>query len=176
MQQPRARSRFLQRVQMKTIRSSRIGVRPHREPMRLCRSFTTSRRRRAAGATAQRRLKDGARDYQRPSVRVWRLCTGRLGLGEHYQSKATFVVLSDLFKAETQALTSYGSGEDENEEEEMEEFKAGPVDVQTSLQASADGQLEQEVGGAPASALLNILTLKSGSVCFRGRRATTPAR
>ncbi|XP_031132960.1 pericentriolar material 1 protein isoform X3 [Sander lucioperca] len=49
-----------------------------------------------------------------------------------------------LSKAETQALTNYGSGEDENEEEEMEEFEAGPVDVQTSLQASADGQAEQE--------------------------------
>ncbi|XP_008297508.1 pericentriolar material 1 protein isoform X3 [Stegastes partitus] len=49
-----------------------------------------------------------------------------------------------LSKAETQALTNYGSGEDENEEEEIEEFEAGPVDVQTSLQASADGQPEQE--------------------------------
>lgn len=45
-----------------------------------------------------------------------------------------------LSKAETQALTNYGSGEDENEEEEVEEFHATPVDVQTSLQASADGQ------------------------------------
>lgn len=52
---------------------------------------------------------------------------------------------SGLSKAETQALTNYGSGEDENEEEEVEEFEAGPVDVQTSLQASADGQVEQEV-------------------------------
>ncbi|XP_063739856.1 pericentriolar material 1 protein isoform X3 [Eleginops maclovinus] len=49
-----------------------------------------------------------------------------------------------LSKAETQALTNYGSGEDENEEDEIEEFEAGPVDVQTSLQASADGQVEQE--------------------------------
>ncbi|XP_068176755.1 pericentriolar material 1 protein isoform X2 [Antennarius striatus] len=49
-----------------------------------------------------------------------------------------------LSKAETQALTNYGSGEDENEEEEMEEFEAGPVDVQTSLQASADKQVELE--------------------------------
>lgn len=57
-------------------------------------------------------------------------------------------MLADLSKAETQALTNYGSGEDENEEE-MEEFEAGPGDVQTSLQASADSQLEQEVGGAP---------------------------
>ncbi|XP_067353306.1 pericentriolar material 1 protein isoform X2 [Channa argus] len=53
-----------------------------------------------------------------------------------------------LSKAETQALTNYGSGEDENEEEEMEEFEAGPVDVQTSLQASADGQMEQEAATA----------------------------
>ncbi|XP_042340487.1 pericentriolar material 1 protein isoform X2 [Plectropomus leopardus] len=50
-----------------------------------------------------------------------------------------------LSKAETQALTNYGSGEDENEEEEIEEFEAGPVDVQTSLQASADGHVEQDV-------------------------------
>uniref|UniRef100_A0A3B3VUQ9 Pericentriolar material 1 n=1 Tax=Poecilia latipinna TaxID=48699 RepID=A0A3B3VUQ9_9TELE len=50
---------------------------------------------------------------------------------------------------ETQALTNYGSGEDENdEEEEVEEFEAGPVDVQTSLQVSADGQVEQEVVAA----------------------------
>ncbi|XP_014875710.1 pericentriolar material 1 protein isoform X5 [Poecilia latipinna] len=54
-----------------------------------------------------------------------------------------------LSKAETQALTNYGSGEDENdEEEEVEEFEAGPVDVQTSLQVSADGQVEQEVVAA----------------------------
>ncbi|XP_014868006.1 PREDICTED: pericentriolar material 1 protein isoform X5 [Poecilia mexicana] len=53
-----------------------------------------------------------------------------------------------LSKAETQALTNYGSGEDENDEEEVEEFEAGPVDVQTSLQVSADGQVEQEVVAA----------------------------
>ncbi|XP_066515864.1 pericentriolar material 1 protein isoform X2 [Hoplias malabaricus] len=41
-----------------------------------------------------------------------------------------------LSKAETQALNNYGSGEDENEVEEVEEFEAGPVEVQTSLQAS----------------------------------------
>uniref|UniRef100_A0A665TA28 Pericentriolar material 1 n=1 Tax=Echeneis naucrates TaxID=173247 RepID=A0A665TA28_ECHNA len=50
-----------------------------------------------------------------------------------------------LSKAETQALTNYGSGEDENEEEEIEEFEAGPVDVQTSLQASADGHVELDL-------------------------------
>eukprot|EP00062_Callorhinchus_milii_P008348 gi/632950925/ref/XP_007891003.1/ PREDICTED: pericentriolar material 1 protein isoform X3 [Callorhinchus milii] len=41
-----------------------------------------------------------------------------------------------LSKAETQALTNYGSGEDENEDDEIEDFDAGTVDVQTSLQAS----------------------------------------
>lgn len=50
-----------------------------------------------------------------------------------------------LSKAATQALTNYGSREDENEEEELEEFEAGPVDVQTSLQVSNDEQAEQEV-------------------------------
>ncbi|XP_041081502.1 pericentriolar material 1 protein isoform X2 [Polyodon spathula] len=53
-----------------------------------------------------------------------------------------------LSKAETQALTNYGSGEDENEDEELEEFEAGPVEVQTSLQASNEtaGENEQEQG------------------------------
>lgn len=90
-------------------------------------------------------------------------------------------MLADLSKAETQALTNYGSGEDENEEEETEEFEAGPVDVQTSLQASADGQLEQEVGGGalrpPRYRTFSLFFLKSGSVsCFRGRRVMNPAR
>ncbi|XP_030793241.1 pericentriolar material 1 protein isoform X29 [Rhinopithecus roxellana] len=50
----------------------------------------------------------------------------------------------NLSKAETQALTNYGSGEDENEEEEMEEFEEGPVDVQTSLQANTEAPEENE--------------------------------
>lgn len=75
-----------------------------------------------------------------------------------FVSKRAFVFLG-LSKAETQALTNYGSGEDENEEEEMEEFEAGPVDVQTSLQASADGHVEQEVGGTQNPRLLNVLAL-----------------
>ncbi|XP_062865271.1 pericentriolar material 1 protein isoform X3 [Trichomycterus rosablanca] len=41
-----------------------------------------------------------------------------------------------LSKAETQPLNNYGSGEDENELEEVEEFEPGSVEVQTSLQAS----------------------------------------
>lgn len=50
---------------------------------------------------------------------------------------------SGLSKAETQALTNYGSGEDENEDEEIE-FEEGPVDVQTSLQASSETTAENE--------------------------------
>uniref|UniRef100_A0A8C7P7Q7 Pericentriolar material 1 n=1 Tax=Oncorhynchus mykiss TaxID=8022 RepID=A0A8C7P7Q7_ONCMY len=58
---------------------------------------------------------------------------GDRGVGECFH--IGFVCLS---KAETQALTNYGSGEDENEVE-MEEFEAEPQDVQTSLQVSNDG-------------------------------------
>ncbi|KFQ52992.1 Pericentriolar material 1 protein, partial [Nestor notabilis] len=52
-------------------------------------------------------------------------------------------VAISLSKAETQALTNYGSGEDENEDEEIE-FEEGPVDVQTSLQASSETTTENE--------------------------------
>ncbi|XP_021120742.1 pericentriolar material 1 protein isoform X9 [Heterocephalus glaber] len=50
----------------------------------------------------------------------------------------------NLSKAETQALTNYGSGEDENEDEEIEEFEESPVDVQTSLQANTETIEENE--------------------------------
>ncbi|XP_036022501.1 pericentriolar material 1 protein isoform X12 [Onychomys torridus] len=50
----------------------------------------------------------------------------------------------NLSKAESQALTNYGSGEDENEDEEMEDFEESPVDVQTSLQANTDTTEENE--------------------------------
>lgn len=50
-----------------------------------------------------------------------------------------------LSKAETQALCNYGSGEDENEVEEIEEFEAGPVEVQTSLQANMDNTSENRL-------------------------------
>ncbi|XP_063166567.1 pericentriolar material 1 protein isoform X4 [Candoia aspera] len=49
-----------------------------------------------------------------------------------------------LSKAETQALTNYGSGEDENEDEEIDEFEEGPVDIQTSLQATNEAIAENE--------------------------------
>ncbi|XP_033621292.1 pericentriolar material 1 protein isoform X14 [Fukomys damarensis] len=50
----------------------------------------------------------------------------------------------NLSKAETQALTNYGSGEDENEDEEIEEFEESPADVQTSLQANTEPVEENE--------------------------------
>ncbi|XP_051559896.1 pericentriolar material 1 protein-like isoform X5 [Myxocyprinus asiaticus] len=64
-----------------------------------------------------------------------------------------------LSKAETQALCNYGSGEDENELEELEEFEAGPVEVQTSLQASMDNTNEQK----PCSVLQNEVTRETKS-------------
>lgn len=53
-------------------------------------------------------------------------------------------LLLGLSKAETQALTNYGSGEDENEDEEIE-FEEGPIDVQTSLQASSETTENEQV-------------------------------
>ncbi|XP_032042155.1 pericentriolar material 1 protein isoform X6 [Aythya fuligula] len=61
---------------------------------------------------------------------------------EDEESESAPVAIS-LSKAETQALTNYGSGEDENEDEEIE-FEEGPVDVQTSLQASSETATETE--------------------------------
>lgn len=58
--------------------------------------------------------------------------------------KKQCIIKLDLSKAETQALTNYGSGEDENEDEEIEEFEEGPVDVQTSLQANTEITEENE--------------------------------
>uniref|UniRef100_A0A803WEW8 Pericentriolar material 1 n=1 Tax=Ficedula albicollis TaxID=59894 RepID=A0A803WEW8_FICAL len=69
---------------------------------------------------------------------------------EDEESERVPVAIS-LSKAETQALTNYGSGEDENEDEEIE-FEEGPVDVQTSLQASSETtENEQEPGSGNVS-------------------------
>uniref|UniRef100_A0A8C2D5C1 Pericentriolar material 1 n=1 Tax=Cyprinus carpio TaxID=7962 RepID=A0A8C2D5C1_CYPCA len=64
-----------------------------------------------------------------------------------------------LSKAETQALCNYGSGEDENEVEEMEEFEAGAVEVQTSLQASMDNTSEHRQVKQPMYAFFFIIPL-----------------
>ncbi|XP_029790769.1 pericentriolar material 1 protein isoform X4 [Suricata suricatta] len=63
---------------------------------------------------------------------------------EDEESEECPVSIINLSKAETQALTNYGSGEDENEDEEIEEFEEGPVDVQTSLQANTETTEETE--------------------------------
>ncbi|NWS89038.1 PCM1 protein, partial [Toxostoma redivivum] len=78
-------------------------------------------------------------------------------------------VAISLSKAETQALTNYGSGEDENEDEEIE-FEEGPVDVQTSLQASSETTeneqtSNQELNKAKSS---EILSSEQESVNVKG--------
>ncbi|XP_027532302.1 pericentriolar material 1 protein isoform X15 [Neopelma chrysocephalum] len=81
-------------------------------------------------------------------------------------------VAISLSKAETQALTNYGSGEDENEDEEIE-FEEGPVDVQTSLQASSETTTEneqnsnQELSKAKSS---EILSSEQESVNIKGEQ------
>ncbi|NWI81131.1 PCM1 protein, partial [Dryoscopus gambensis] len=90
---------------------------------------------------------------------------------EDEESESGPVAIS-LSKAETQALTNYGSGEDENEDEEIE-FEEGPVDVQTSLQASSETTTEneqtsnQELSQAKSS---EILLSEQESVNVRGEQ------
>ncbi|XP_044310679.1 pericentriolar material 1 protein isoform X9 [Varanus komodoensis] len=67
----------------------------------------------------------------------------RSDASDHEESESCPVSIS-LSKAETQALTNYGSGEDENEDEEIDEFEEGPVDIQTSLQANNEATAENE--------------------------------
>ncbi|NWU26102.1 PCM1 protein, partial [Dyaphorophyia castanea] len=90
---------------------------------------------------------------------------------EDEESESAPVAIS-LSKAETQALTNYGSGEDENEDEEIE-FEEGPVDVQTSLQASSETKTEneqtsnQELSKAKSS---EILSSEQESVNVKGEQ------
>ncbi|XP_027753392.1 pericentriolar material 1 protein isoform X19 [Empidonax traillii] len=90
---------------------------------------------------------------------------------EDEESESGPVAIS-LSKAETQALTNYGSGEDENEDEEIE-FEEGPVDVQTSLQASSETTTEneqnsnQELSKAKSS---EILSSEQESVNVKGEQ------
>ncbi|NXB05380.1 PCM1 protein, partial [Cnemophilus loriae] len=90
---------------------------------------------------------------------------------EDEESESGPVAIS-LSKAETQALTNYGSGEDENEDEEIE-FEEGPVDVQTSLQASSEATTEneqtsnQELSKAKSS---EILSSEQESVNVKGEQ------
>ncbi|NXO26759.1 PCM1 protein, partial [Cisticola juncidis] len=89
---------------------------------------------------------------------------------EDEESESGPVAIS-LSKAETQALTNYGSGEDENEDEEIE-FEEGPVDVQTSLQASSETTeneqtSNQELRKAKSS---EILSSEQESVNIKGEQ------
>ncbi|KFP69194.1 Pericentriolar material 1 protein, partial [Acanthisitta chloris] len=89
---------------------------------------------------------------------------------EDEESESGPVAIS-LSKAETQALTNYGSGEDENEDEEIE-FEEGPVDVQTSLQASSETTeneqtSNQELNKAKSS---EILSSEQESVDVKGEQ------
>ncbi|NXU19860.1 PCM1 protein, partial [Pardalotus punctatus] len=90
---------------------------------------------------------------------------------EDEESESVPVAIS-LSKAETQALTNYGSGEDENEDEEIE-FEEGPVDVQTSLQASSETTTENEqTSNQELSKVKSNETLSSEqeSVNFKGEQ------
>ncbi|XP_071599506.1 pericentriolar material 1 protein isoform X26 [Heliangelus exortis] len=90
---------------------------------------------------------------------------------EDEESEGGPVAIS-LSKAETQALTNYGSGEDENEDEEIE-FEEGPVDVQTSLQASSETtESEQQTSNQELNKTKSSETLSSGqeTVNVRGEQ------
>ncbi|NWX20618.1 PCM1 protein, partial [Aegotheles bennettii] len=94
---------------------------------------------------------------------------------EDEESESGPVAIS-LSKAETQALTNYGSGEDENEDEEIE-FEEGPIDVQTSLQASSETTTENEqLTQQPSNQELNktksseILSSEQESVNVKGEQ------
>ncbi|XP_032915782.1 pericentriolar material 1 protein isoform X25 [Catharus ustulatus] len=78
-------------------------------------------------------------------------------------------VAISLSKAETQALTNYGSGEDENEDEEIE-FEEGPVDVQTSLQASSETTENEQTSNQELSKAKSseILSSEQESVNVKG--------
>ncbi|CAN2388649.1 interkinetic nuclear migration, partial [Pristimantis euphronides] len=71
--------------------------------------------------------------------------SGRSDISEDEDGNENMPVSISLSKAETQAVTNYGSGEDENEEEEENyEFEAGPVDVETSLEANTENTEDHE--------------------------------
>ncbi|NXB92007.1 PCM1 protein, partial [Vidua chalybeata] len=88
---------------------------------------------------------------------------------EDEESESGPVAIS-LSKAETQALTNYGSGEDENEDEEIE-FEEGPVDVQTSLQASSETTENEQTSNQELSKAKNseILSSEQEPVNVKGK-------
>ncbi|KAM9330413.1 pericentriolar material 1 protein [Gastrophryne carolinensis] len=88
---------------------------------------------------------EAASKLQNKHINVSVAHSGRSDISEEEDGNEHMPVSISLSKAETQALTNYGSGEDENEdEEENYEFEAGPVDVQTSLEANNEPNEEHE--------------------------------
>ncbi|NWH36802.1 PCM1 protein, partial [Chloropsis hardwickii] len=94
---------------------------------------------------------------------------------EEEESESGPVAIS-LSKAETQALTNYGSGEDENEDEEIE-FEEGPVDVQTSLQASSETTENEQISNQELSKAKSseILSSEQQSVNIKGEQDVAAA-
>ncbi|NXM19798.1 PCM1 protein, partial [Ploceus nigricollis] len=94
---------------------------------------------------------------------------------EDEESESRPVAIS-LSKAETQALTNYGSGEDENEDEEIE-FEEGPVDVQTSLQASSETTENEQTSNQELSKAKNseILSSEQEPVSVKGEQDVAAA-
>ncbi|NWX36612.1 PCM1 protein, partial [Notiomystis cincta] len=87
---------------------------------------------------------------------------------EDEESESGPVAIS-LSKAETQALTNYGSGEDENEDEEIE-FEEGPVDVQTSLQASSETTENEQTSNQEFSKAKSSEILSSEQESVKGEQ------
>ncbi|XP_069712063.1 pericentriolar material 1 protein isoform X3 [Phaenicophaeus curvirostris] len=83
---------------------------------------------------------------------------------EDEESESGPVAIS-LSKAETQALTNYGSGEDENEDEEIE-FEEGPIDVQTSLQASSETTENEQTSNQESNKTKSNEILSSEQECI----------
>ncbi|XP_078074010.1 pericentriolar material 1 protein isoform X9 [Mustelus asterias] len=83
-----------------------------------------------------------------------------------------------LSKAETQALTNYGSGEDENEEDEIEDFDAGTIDVQTSLQANNEiadeNDPEQDVRPEPSKDDVVSQSVKTNLIVASAENENSP--
>ncbi|NWH72723.1 PCM1 protein, partial [Piaya cayana] len=89
---------------------------------------------------------------------------------EDEESESGPVAIS-LSKAETQALTNYGSGEDENEDEEIE-FEEGPIDVQTSLQASSETTENEQTSNQESNKTKSneILSSEQESINVKGEQ------
>lgn len=63
-------------------------------------------------------------------------------------------------------MNNYGSGEDENEVEEVEEFEAGSVEVQTSLQATDNTAEHSQVCACVCVFDFALRTLRDVLFCF----------